>query len=90
MPAWVLAILQHWGFKTISIVLAIALVCGSLFVVYRGVKNKYYNQGYQQALKDHPQNVFNAPATINQQPCPAPTVYGLDIGKWGFGLIHKR
>lgn len=86
MPLWLTGIISHWSFKAISIVLAVVLVCGALYAGYRFA----YNKGYNQARTDHPQNIFNAPATINQQPCPAPSVYGLSIGKWGLGLIHKR
>lgn len=90
MPAWLLNIVSHWSFKAISIVLTIALLAGGILFAYKTVYNSAYNKGYHQALIDHPQNIFNAPATINQQPCSEPNVYGLQIGKWGLGLIHKR
>lgn len=90
MPAWILAIVSHWSVKTIGIILVIVLVGGGLYIWHANTATTNYTRGYKQALTDHPQNIFNAPSTINQQPCPAPTVYGIDIGRWAIGLVHKK
>lgn len=87
MPAWLLSIVTHWGFKALSIVLASALVAGGLFVVYRGIHNKAYTSGYQQALKDHPQNIYNGPTTViqgKQMSC-----FPIKLGRFGFGVCHE-
>lgn len=86
MPAWILAIVSHWSVKTIAVILVLVLVGGGFYIYGKAE----YNKGYRQAIVDHPQNVFNAPATINQQKCPAPQVFGLDLGPWAFGIIHKH
>lgn len=90
MPAWLLAFLSHWGTKTVGILLVIALVGGGLFLFHRNGYNTGYRVGYAQSLKDNPPNVYNGATTVNQQPCPAPSIFGIDLGKWGFGIIHKR
>lgn len=90
MPAWLLAIVQHWGFKVLGVVLGIALLFGGFYLLYKNGYTTGYRIGYSQSLKDNPPNVYNGPSTINQQPCTAPSIYGIDIGKWGLGLIHKR
>lgn len=90
MPIWLTGILNHWGFKVICVVLGLTLVIGGSWLWHRNGYNTGYRVGYSQSLKDNPPNVYNGPSTINQQPCPAPSVYGLSIGKFGFGLIYKR
>jgi hypothetical protein len=90
MPAWLIAIVTHWSVKGIAIVVGIGLIIGSYYFTYKTAYNTAYSVGYSKSLKDNPPNVYNGPSTINQQPCPPPTVYGIDIGKWAIGLVHKK
>jgi hypothetical protein len=90
MPVWLLAIFSHWSFKAVSIVLAIALVGVCLFSAYKSVDSAGYQRGFNVCLKDHPQNVYNGPSTINQVVCTTTSVYGLEFGGWGFGISHKK
>lgn len=90
MPAWLLAIISHWSVKAVLIVVLIGLWVGSYWIVWNISGDSHYKQGYSQSLKDNPPNVYQGATTVNQQPCPAPTVYGIDIGKWALGLVHKK
>lgn len=90
MPVWLSSIVQHWGFKVLSIILVLGLIGGSFFLTYKAGYGTGYNIGYAKSLKDNPPNVYTGTTTVNQQPCTAPSVYGIDLGKWGFGLIHKK
>lgn len=90
MPIWLTVIISHWSFKAISIGLVIILIVGGGFFLYKSIDGNAFQRGYSLALKEHPQNVYNAPTTVNQQPCPPPSVYGIDIGKWALGLVHKK
>lgn len=90
MQAWIMGIISHWGFKVFGGILIAALLGGGVYLYHRNGYNTGYRVGYSQSLKDNPPNVYNGPSTINQQPCNPPSVFGLSIGRWGFGLIHKK
>lgn len=90
MPAWLLAIVSHWSTKTVAIILGVGIFIGSYYFTYKFASSSGYRAGYAKSLKDNPPNVYTGVTTVNQQPCSSPTVYGLDIGKWAFGLIHKK
>lgn len=90
MPAWLLAIVSHWSMKAIAILIGIALIAGAFYFTYKSGANGGYRLGYAQSLKDNPPNVYQGATTVNQQPCAAPAIFGIDIGKWALGLIHKK
>ena len=62
---------------------------GGPFLIYRHAVNTGYKSGYSQALRDHPQNVYNGASTVIQtQPAD---VFGLKIGKhWGIGVVYEK
>lgn len=90
MPAWLLGLVSHWSIKAVLIIVFIALFIGSYFLTYNIANGNGYSKGYAQSLKDNPPNVYQGATTVNQQPCPSPTVYGLSLGKLGLGLIFKK
>lgn len=90
MPVWLVGILSHWSVKGIAIIVSISLLIVSYYFTYKSGSDNGYRTGYAKSLKDNPPNVYNGPSVINQQPCPPPSVFGLDIGKWAFGLVHKK
>lgn len=88
MPIWLINIVTHIGFKVTSIILALLLVGLGAFTVYRGIANKNYNKGYNQALIDHPQNIYNGPTVVNQQGRKM-GCFPFKIGHFGFGVCHE-
>lgn len=90
MPAWLLAIVQHWSLKVIAILVGVVLIVGAFYFTYKAGTDTGYRTGYAQSLKDNPPNVYQGTTTVNQQPCSAPSVFGIDIGKWAIGLVHKK
>lgn len=90
MPAWILAMISHWSVKAVLVVFFLTVWVASYWLVWKVSGDSHYRQGYAQSLKDNPPNVYKGVTTVNQQPCPPPSVYGIDIGKWAFGLVHKK
>lgn len=90
MPIWALSFLNHGATKATGIVLLIVVLIGGAWLWHRNGYNTGYRIGYSTSLKDNPPNVYNGPSTINQQPCPPPSIFGLSIGKIGFGFIYKK
>lgn len=90
MPVWLVSLFTGQGAKIIGTVVLLAALIGSAWLWHRNGYNIGYREGYEKASA-LPRNTFTAPATINQQvDCPEPSVFGLTIGKWGLGLVHKR
>lgn len=90
MPAWALAFLNHGATKTIGIILLIGALFGGSWLWHRNGYNIGYREGYEKASA-LPRNTFTAPATIDQRTtCPEPNIYGLSIGKFGFGIVMKK
>lgn len=90
MPIWLLNFLNHGLIKAIGIIVIIVALLVASYLWHRNGYNIGYRIGYSQSLKDNPPNIYNGPSVINQQPCPEPSVFGLSVGKWGVGLIHKK
>lgn len=89
MPPWLISIVTHIGFKVTAIVLAVALVGLGIFTIYRDIANTNYKKGYNQALLDHPQNVYNGPTTVIQQAPAKMGCFPFHIGHFGFGICHE-
>lgn len=90
MQAWFLGLISHWSVKAILVIFFIGLFIGSYFLTYNIANGNGYSKGYAQSLKDNPPNVYEGTTTVNQQPCSAPNVYGLSLGKLGLGIIFKK
>lgn len=82
--------LTHSGARFFSVVAIALIVIGGPFLIYRTGANSGYKKGYSQALTDHPQQIYTAPATVNNNPPRTSAIYGLKLGKaWGFGVCHE-
>lgn len=87
MPAWFIGFISHWATKTGVIILLIVILCLGAFTIYKGIVNKAYQRGYNQALIDHPQNNYYGPTTVVQG--KKMTCFPLHIGNFGFGFCHE-
>lgn len=87
MPAWLVGLLAHWGTKTVAIILLVSTISLGAFTIYRGIVNKAYSHGYQDALHEHPANTYNGPTTVIQGiPMWA---FPFKLGRhWAIGLCH--
>lgn len=90
MPLWLITFFSKWGLQSLRPLLLILVIAGGAYFVHKSAYDKGYSFGYAKALKDNPPNVYNGPTTVNQQPCEQARVFGIDLGKWGFGLVHKK
>jgi hypothetical protein len=87
MPAWLVGFVTHWGVRMGIVALLTSTIWLGGFTMYRGIVNKAYNQGYQKALTDHPQNVYNGPSVINQG--RAMWAFPFKFGRhWALGICH--
>ena len=83
-------------FKTCMIAIRIAIllfVLGVPPLCYQIGKRAGISQGfasgYQQAIKDNPPQVYNAPATVNNNPTPKPvSKAGITAFGWTLGVCH--
>lgn len=100
MPAFLPMIINwviHSGARFISVICIAVVVIGGPFLAYRKICNygdiKYsdgFKKGYSQALTDHPQQIYNAPATVNNNPPKTSAIYGIKLGRsWGLGVCHE-
>lgn len=90
MYAQLLAFLNHGVTKGVLIAAILAALGFGAWLWHQNGYNVGYKTGYVQSLKDNPPNIYTGPTTVNQQPCPTPSVFGLSLGKLGLGLIFKR
>lgn len=78
------------GVRFIEVLVIAALIIGGPFLIYRHGLNQGYKNGYSQALTDHPQQIYTAPATVNNNPPRTSAIYGLKLGRaWGIGVCHE-
>lgn len=80
---WVL----HSTLRTVSVAVISTLLIGLPFIILKASYNKGFKAGYSQALSEHPQNVYQAPATIYQG--KTAKFFGLKIYRLGLGFIYE-
>lgn len=97
----ILAVILKWfwgaGARFIEVAVIAVILIGGPFMIYHAGYSKaarqfpeQYQKGYNQALTDHPQQVYNAPATVNNNPPKTSAIYGLKLGRsWGVGVCHE-
>lgn len=70
----------------IARILGIVLILVLLFVGYLGIYHHGYNAGFNKALKDYPQNVYNGPTTVVQG--KKMSCFPIHLGNFGFGVCN--
>lgn len=88
MP-FLISFLKGSGLKIAFVIGLVVAVIGSYFLSFRHGVNIGYRTGYSKALLDHPQNVYNAPTTVNQQRADSVKGVFLKIGRIGIGAFYE-
>lgn len=90
MPPQLLAFLTHGATKTFGVILLVGALIGGAWLWHRNGYNIGYREGYAKA-SEVPKNTYNGPTTVIQKTdCPAPSVFGIDLGKIALGLVFKK
>lgn len=84
MQAWLLSIVSHIGFKVTSIILAVSLICLTLFSWIKIHDSKVKAKALTECP---PQNIYNGPTVVNQGKKMG--CFPIRIGSWGFGICHN-
>lgn len=88
-PKFALWLAHNWE-RFLGVILVGVIVVGGPFFSYRYGNNTGYKSGYAQSLKDNPPNVYTGQTTVNQQPVVNCSVYGVQVGKVGLGLVLRK
>lgn len=85
MPAWIISIVTHIGFKVTSIILAVSLVSLALFSWIKIHDGKVRAKALTECP---PQSVFTGNPIVNNFPIKKMGCFPIRIGNWGFGFCH--
>lgn len=71
----------------IARILGVILLLVLLAVVYFSIAHANYNKGFNSALKEYPQNVYNGPTTVVQGKKMG--CFPFHLGSIGIGICHQ-
>jgi len=75
--------------RILVIVLALGIPALSYHQGYKTGNAAGYSKGYSQAITEHPPQVYNGAATVNNNPSPKPVQkFGLSGFGWTLGACH--